>query len=87
MLLFFFKDAIQVTTNEKNGKRIMEKSFGHHYTKIIPGYQGGKDLLNLTACIKKCIKMEKSSFAQRCSRNGGYFKCCVTWCYQMSSSS
>ena len=64
---------------KKNGRRIMKKSYGHYYTKSIPGYHGGNYSLNVTACIKKCITMEKSNFAQKCSRNGGYFKCCVTW--------
>jgi hypothetical protein len=67
------------TKNEMNVRRIMKKSYRHYFTKSIPGYHGGNYSLNVTACIKKCITMEKSNFAQKCSRNGGYFKCCVTW--------
>ena len=32
---------------------------------------------DMTGCVKKCIKIEKSRFAKKCKKDGGYFKCCV----------
>ena len=34
-------------------------------------------LLDYSECTEKCTKIEKSKFAKRCRKNGGYFKCCV----------
>ena len=66
------------------GRKIWKKSYGMQYTEIIPGTDLGMvsndyNSLNLTACIKKCIQMTNSRFAKRCSKNGGYFKCCVDY--------
>ena len=49
---------------------------------MIPGYYARSNnvsSLNLTACIKKCIKKEKSKFAQHCRQDGGIFKCCLSY--------
>jgi hypothetical protein len=64
------------TASEKHGRTIWKKTYGFHYTKQIPGYND-YTYRNLYTCSKNCIKMEKSKFARRCKKNGGYFKCCV----------
>ena len=65
------------TRKEEKGSKIWGKSYGHYYNRMIPGYIAHQTPLNLTRCIKKCIEMEKSKFAKRCSKDGGYFKCCI----------
>ena len=60
-----------------------KKSYKQLYTKMMPGVKStsyvssNETFWNRTVCIKKCIKMENSRFAKKCTKNGGYFKCCV----------
>ena len=37
------------------------------------------DPLDLTPCLRRCIKMENSKFARKCKKAKGYFKCCLTY--------
>merc|ERR1712142_943754 len=73
------------TENEKRGREIWKKTYNFQYTRMIPGRFGskyvgpGEKWHNMTKCIKKCIKMEKSKFARKCSDDGGYFKCCLSF--------
>ena len=30
-------------------------------------------------CHQDCIKLEKSSFAKNCTKNGGLYKCCIRY--------
>ena len=71
-----------LTSNERKMRKVLRKSYGFRYTKMIPGYYARSNnvsSLNLTACIKKCIQKEKSKFAQRCRQDGGIFKCCLSY--------
>ena len=46
---------------------------------MMPGQESSLtgEWYNMTRCVKKCIKIEKSGFAKNCRKDGGYFKCCV----------
>jgi len=72
------------TKNDKEARKIARKSYNFHYTAMIPGlhstsYSPSKDnFFNMTKCVKECIKMEKSKFAKKCKKDGGYFKCCLS---------
>jgi len=72
------------TKNDKEARKIWRKSYNFHYTTMIPGlhstsYVPFKDTFsNMTKCVKECIKMEKSRFAKKCKKDGGYFKCCLS---------
>ena len=76
-----FKDY---TKNEKKASKLWKKSYKWNYVKRIPGFaassyvSSNESWTNMTICITKCIKMEKSQFAKKCEKSGGYFKCCVT---------
>ena len=71
------------TRKEKKGKEIWRKTYGFHFTKMIPGRefltQSNVTSLNMTSCIRKCVKMENSKFAKKCKKYGGYFKCCLSF--------
>ena len=48
-----------LTSSERKMRRVLRKSYGFRYTKMIPGYYARSNnvsSLNLTACIKKCIQ-------------------------------
>ena len=32
-------------------------------------------------CHQDCIKLEKSSFAKNCTKNGGLYKCCIRYIF------
>ena len=74
------------TKSEKEGRKIFKKSYKYHYTAMIQGdhyfgmtnYQNLSRHYDLKKCIKKCSKMEKSKFATKCLKQGGYFKCCIS---------
>ena len=69
------------TKNEKTAIKKWKKVYKNHFMSRVPGILSSSSnapRVNYTACIKKCIKMEKSHFAKKCEKDGGYFKCCVT---------
>ena len=39
---------------------------------------GNFKTFNLTPCLRKCLKMERSKIAKKCKKDSGYFKCCGT---------
>ena len=69
-----FKDF---TKNKKKGRKLWKNTYGIPYVNSIQGNKS--DPVNLTSCVEKCVKMEKSQFAKKCKKIGGYFKCCVTF--------
>ena len=68
------------TKRGKEARKIRTKSWQSPYVLSIPGVESSNygSWTNMTKCIKKCIKMEKSKFAKKCEKDGGYFKCCVS---------
>jgi len=68
------------TKSRESSKKYWRKSYGFKYSYTIPGPKLGKkkNLPSTIACIKKCLKLESSKFAQNCRKKGGVFKCCVS---------
>ena len=88
--LYNFYDPKIFSTFTKRGKKaskIRKKSFHFHYMQSVPGDESSQHIssngswTNMTKCVKKCIKMERSKFARKCGKDGGLFKCCVTRWY------
>ena len=69
------------TMDEKKAKKNWKKTYRFQYTSKIPAYDSERsfDSSNITRCIKKCINMENSKFAKKCTKSGGYFKCCTSY--------
>ena len=65
-----FKDF---TKNKKKARKFWKNTYGLQYMSSFKPTEP----INITACIKKCVKMEKSHFAKKCKKIGGYFKCCI----------
>ena len=72
------------TKNEKKAKKIWKNSYNWETVKWVPGIKStsyvsaNETWMNMTKCIKKCIKMKRSKFAKKCKKQKGYFKCCVS---------
>ena len=60
--------------NPKTGPRMWKNVYGFDTVKLIPGYQS---IADVSPIYKECMKAEYSKFAQDCTRNGGFFKCCM----------
>ena len=57
----------------------MEKYLWNPIYESFEKFRNKSEPWNITACVKKCVKMEKSQFAKKCKKTGGYFKCCVSF--------
>jgi len=72
------------TKNDRKASKIWKKSYQWRYMRRVPGDESSSYVssngswTNITKCVKKCIQMEKSAFAKKCEKGGGFFKCCVT---------
>merc|ERR1719369_824063 len=72
------------TKNDRKASKIWKKSYQWRYMRRVPGDESysyvssNGSWTNITKCVKKCIQMEKSAFAKKCKKGGGFFKCCVT---------
>ena len=60
--------------DKRKGPSLWKKTYGFDYTAFIPGKDG---LSDLHKCHVHCLKEEYGEFAQKCKREGGFFKCCV----------
>ena len=59
----------------KNTKKFLDNlvnNLGYNTCHRIKGY-------NVDVCHEDCLKQEKSEFAQNCTRDGGFFKCCIRY--------
>ena len=61
-------------TNPKSGPERWRKTYGFDFAAIID-QKGGHS--NNTPCYINCFKAEHKSFAKKCKKEGGLFKCCV----------
>ena len=61
---------------KESSRRSWKKIYGFKYSYTIPGF-GNKNKTDISACIRKCLKLESSKFAKDCRKKGGVFKCCV----------
>ena len=66
--------------SDKNARKYWRRGYGVYFATRMPDMDRTADnafLLDYSECTEKCTKIEKSKFAKRCRKNGGYFKCCV----------
>ena len=69
------------TKSEKIGRKIWRDTYGYQFTRQVPGYYSFKEnkTVDLSPCLKKCVKFENSKFAKSCKKNNGLVKCCITF--------
>ena len=64
----------EYTKSKQSAKRIWKKTYGFDFVGIMPGQ--GKES-NSLSCQEHCLKEEFGTYAKKCRRDGGFFKCCV----------
>jgi hypothetical protein len=60
--------------DKKKGPKLWKKTYGFDFVSIVNQKNGDS---NNTICYIDCYKAEKRSFARKCKKRGGLFKCCV----------
>ena len=61
-------------TDLKKASNIWKKTYGYDFAALVEGLKGSA---NMTKCMIDCFKSEQRSFARKCKRKGGLFKCCL----------
>ena len=64
-----------ITDGTEKGLKIWKKTYGFDWADYVPGR--GKAAHHFK-CNEHCLKAEFGSFAQKCKREGGFFKCCTS---------
>ena len=62
------------TSSRQNSIKVWKKTYGFDFVGIMPGI--GHET-NSLSCQEHCLKEEFGSYAKKCRKDGGFFKCCV----------
>ena len=60
--------------DSKNVQDLWKKTYGFDFSSPIPG---ANKKANMSICQQECLKEEYGEWAQKCKREGGFFKCCI----------
>ena len=67
-------DVFKRMRDSKKGPALWKKTYGFDFTAFVPGIKSHSDLHK---CHLHCLKAEYGTFAKKCKKEGGFFKCCV----------